>query len=88
MGLERVPVVEDQKNYRLIGIVSRHDLLKPSVSVFAEERQLEQFRRVWPSSGSLFATIERAGDSESGDEAGSQGVSVIRQKITAEHRDG
>ncbi|HVW49402.1 MAG TPA: chloride channel protein [Trinickia sp.] len=88
MGLDRVPVVEDQKNYRLVGIVSRHDLLKPSVSVFAEERQLEQFRRVWPSSGSLFASIERNGDSESGDEAGSPGIGVIRQKITAEHREG
>ena len=29
-GLDRVPVVEDEKCYRLIGIVSRHDLLKPS----------------------------------------------------------
>ncbi|WP_206956668.1 chloride channel protein [Trinickia acidisoli] len=45
-GLDRVPVVEDEKTYRLVGIVSRHDLLKPSTSVFAEEREVEQFRHV------------------------------------------
>jgi hypothetical protein len=28
----------------LVGIVSRHDLVKPSLSIFNEERQREQFR--------------------------------------------
>ncbi|MFC0401699.1 chloride channel protein [Paraburkholderia rhizosphaerae] len=46
-GFDRVPVVEDEKSYRLLGIVSRHDLVKPSMSVFTEELEMEQFRRVW-----------------------------------------
>jgi CBS domain-containing protein len=45
-SLDRVPVVADESSYRLIGIVSRHDLVKPSLSVFSEEREREQFRRV------------------------------------------
>ncbi|MFL9867043.1 chloride channel protein [Paraburkholderia fungorum] len=59
-GLDRVPVVEDEKTYRLLGIVSRHDLVKPSMSVFAEEHELEQFRRVWiPLSTRLAPTSKR-----------------------------
>ena len=46
-GLDRVPVVDDAKSRRLLGIVSRHDLLKPSASVFTEEGEREQLRRVW-----------------------------------------
>lgn len=45
-SLDRVPVVADPSSYQLIGIVSRHDLVKPSLSVFSEEREREQFRRV------------------------------------------
>ena len=45
-SLDRVPVVADESSYRLIGIVSRHDLVKPSLSVFSEEREREQFRSV------------------------------------------
>jgi len=45
-GLDRVPVVEDETTLRLVGVVSRHDLVKPSLQVFAEERELEQFRQV------------------------------------------
>ena len=45
-SLDRVPVVADEAGYQLIGIVSRHDLVKPSLSVFNEEREREQFRRV------------------------------------------
>ena len=81
MGLERVPVVEDEKTYRLLGLVSRHDLLKPTKSVFAEERQLEQFRRVWPANGVLF------GSHNADDDEANEHVSVMRQKISAEHRD-
>ena len=59
-GLDRVPVVEDEKTYHLLGIVSRHDLLKPSMSVFAEEHEHEQFRRVWiPRSTRLAPTNKR-----------------------------
>jgi CBS domain-containing protein len=43
-SLDRVPVVADEKTYMLVGIVSRHDLVKPSLSIFNEERQREQFR--------------------------------------------
>ncbi|RAR57822.1 H+/Cl- antiporter ClcA [Paraburkholderia unamae] len=54
-GLDRVPVVEDDKTFRLLGIVSRHDLVKPSLSVFTEEREREQFRRVWVPRSERFA---------------------------------
>jgi hypothetical protein len=40
-----VPVVADASGYRLVGIVSRHDLVKPSLSIFNEERERERFRR-------------------------------------------
>ncbi|TAL95250.1 MAG: chloride channel protein [Paraburkholderia sp.] len=59
-GLDRVPVVEDEETYRLLGIVSRHDLVKPSMSVFAEEHEVEQFRRVWiPRSTRMAPTTKR-----------------------------
>ncbi|HEY2020321.1 chloride channel protein [Paraburkholderia sp.] len=45
-SLDRVPVVADESGYQLIGIVSRHDLVKPSLSIFNEERQRERFRRI------------------------------------------
>ena len=59
-GLDRVPVVDDEKTCRLIGIVSRHDLVKPSMSVFTEEHEHEQLRRVWiPRSARLVPTNKR-----------------------------
>ncbi|MFL9872415.1 chloride channel protein [Paraburkholderia megapolitana] len=45
-SLDRVPVVADETGRLLVGIVSRHDLVKPSLSIFNEERQREQFRSV------------------------------------------
>jgi H+/Cl- antiporter ClcA len=45
-SLDRVPVVADAKTLRLIGVVSRHDLVKPSLSVFNDERRRERFRRI------------------------------------------
>lgn len=50
-GLERLPVVADRKSMRLIGIVSRSDLIKPSLGHFEEEHKREQFRYIglWPS---------------------------------------
>ncbi|OUL73208.1 chloride channel protein [Paraburkholderia hospita] len=61
-GLDRVPVVEDEKTFRLLGIVSRHDLVKPSLSVFTEERELEQLRRVWIPRSTRFAPTNRRQD--------------------------
>ncbi|SIT45518.1 Cl-channel voltage-gated family protein [Paraburkholderia ribeironis] len=48
-GLDRVPVVADEAGYQLVGIVSRHDLVKPSLSIFSEERERERFRHVLPA---------------------------------------
>ncbi|MHA6887673.1 chloride channel protein [Ralstonia pseudosolanacearum] len=44
-GLERLPVVADAQSRRLVGIVSRSDLVKPSVAFFDEEQRRERFRR-------------------------------------------
>jgi H+/Cl- antiporter ClcA len=63
-GLDRVPVVDDEKTSRLIGIVWRHDLLKPSTSVYTEEHEHEQFLRVRvPWSTSLVLTDRREDES-------------------------
>ncbi|CAB3748569.1 chloride channel protein [Paraburkholderia humisilvae] len=45
-GLERLPVVSDRKSLRLIGIVSRSDLIKPSLGHFEEEQKRERFRHI------------------------------------------
>lgn len=42
--VERLPVVTDAKSRKLIGIISRSDLIKPSFSLFAEEHVYEKFR--------------------------------------------
>ncbi|MBV6322131.1 chloride channel protein [Duganella violaceipulchra] len=47
--LERLPVVGDAHTRRLIGIVSRSDLIKPALSLHAEELQRQTVRRVWPA---------------------------------------
>ncbi len=44
-GLERLPVVADTQSRRLVGIVSRSDLVKPSLAFFDEEQRRERFRR-------------------------------------------
>jgi len=64
-GLERVPVVENERTYRLVGIVSRHDLVKPSMSVFTEERELEQFRHVWAPNSERVSTGDAREDASS-----------------------
>ncbi|MDR3098848.1 MAG: chloride channel protein [Paraburkholderia sp.] len=61
-GLDRVPVVDDEKTLRLLGVVSRHDLVKPSMQVFAEEREMEQFRQVWIPRSTLFAPTRKRQD--------------------------
>ncbi|WP_321936635.1 chloride channel protein [Paraburkholderia sp. J8-2] len=45
-GLERLPVVADRESRRLVGIVSRSDLVKLSLSHFEEEHKKERFRRI------------------------------------------
>jgi CBS domain-containing protein len=50
-GLERLPVVADSETLRLIGIVSRSDLVKPSLAHFDEEHKKERFRRLRVNTG-------------------------------------
>ncbi|WP_233834358.1 chloride channel protein [Paraburkholderia sp. ZP32-5] len=57
-SLDRVPVVADESAYQLVGIVSRHDLVKPSLSIFNEERQRERFRHISLLHGRESATAE------------------------------
>ena len=76
-GLNRVPVVEDEKTYRLLGIVSRYDLLKPSTAVFAEEREREQFRHLWTSRNDNSVSPHLEEDTPG------ENTGVIRQKISA-----
>nr|WP_238292019.1 chloride channel protein [Caballeronia novacaledonica] len=42
--LERLPVVADKQSLRLVGIVSRSDLVKPARAHFDEEHRRERFR--------------------------------------------
>ncbi|NHQ91325.1 chloride channel protein [Janthinobacterium lividum] len=46
--LERLPVVSDARTLRLIGIVSRSDLVKPALNLDGEELQRQTVRRLWP----------------------------------------
>jgi H+/Cl- antiporter ClcA len=43
-GLERLPVVDGAQSRRLVGMVSRSDLVKPSLNTFDEEERREVFR--------------------------------------------
>ena len=42
-GLERLPVVTDPRSRRLVGIVTRSDLVKPSLAIGEEEHEAERF---------------------------------------------
>jgi H+/Cl- antiporter ClcA len=44
-GLERLPVVSDPQSRHLVGLISRSDLVKPSLAFFEEEEHREMFRR-------------------------------------------
>jgi CBS domain-containing protein len=48
-NLERLPVVADRTSMKLVGIVSRSDLVKPALAHFDEEHKRERFRRIVPS---------------------------------------
>ncbi|MBC8741551.1 CBS domain-containing protein [Paraburkholderia sp. UCT31] len=70
LGLERLPVVADRNSMRLVGIVSRSDLVKPSLAHFEEEHKRERFRRIGPSlSKRRFAPVR----------AGSRGFARVRK---------
>jgi CBS domain-containing protein len=42
-GLERLPVVRDASSRRLVGLISRSDLIKPSMAIGEEEEVTERF---------------------------------------------
>jgi CBS-domain-containing membrane protein len=42
-GLERLPVVSDAQSRRLLGIIARSDLVKPSLDVDDQEHRHERF---------------------------------------------
>ena len=44
--LERLPVVDDAQSRRLVGLVSRSDLIKASLTLHEEEHQRQAFRRI------------------------------------------
>jgi predicted transcriptional regulator len=44
-GLERLAVVTDARSRRLVGIISRSDLVKPSFDLYAEEQEHETVRQ-------------------------------------------
>ena len=61
-GLERLPVVADNETRRLVGIVSRSDLVKPSLAHFDEEHKKERFRRIHPQGlRTRFSRMDRNG---------------------------
>ena len=52
-GLERLPVVADASSMRVVGIVSRSDLIKPTLAHFHDDEQREQMRPMpWKSGAS------------------------------------
>ena len=69
-GLERLPVVSDIATRRLIGVISRSDLVKPSLAHFNEEERRELFRRT-PVHGlkKRFMTADRSADENRSDDA-------------------
>jgi H+/Cl- antiporter ClcA len=45
-GVERLPVVADTESLRLVGVVSRSDLVKPAFSLHQEEHERQAFRKL------------------------------------------
>ncbi|WP_321781518.1 chloride channel protein [Paraburkholderia sp. J94] len=61
-GLERMAVVSDRESMRLVGIVSRSDFVKLSLSHFEEETKKERFRRIAIRNGKRrFPPVRKAG---------------------------
>ncbi|OTP75880.1 Chloride channel protein [Caballeronia sordidicola] len=69
-GLERLPVVSDIATRNLVGVISRSDLVKPSLAHFNEEERRELFRRT-PVHGlrKRFMTADRRADEDRSDSA-------------------
>lgn len=69
-GLERLPVVSDIATRNLVGVISRSDLVKPSLAHFNEEERRELFRRT-PVHGlrKRFMTADRQADENRSDSA-------------------
>jgi H+/Cl- antiporter ClcA/predicted transcriptional regulator len=51
LGLERLPVVESAGSPKLVGIVTRSDLLKVTGEIYEEEARRERFLRFQPARG-------------------------------------
>jgi len=61
-ALERLPVVADKHTRRLVGIVSRSDLVKPSLAHLDDEHKKERFRRIrLRGSRTRFPRVRRSG---------------------------
>jgi predicted transcriptional regulator len=45
-GVERLPVVADAQSLRLMGMVSRSDLVKPAFTLLQDEHERQAFRRM------------------------------------------
>ena len=54
LDIERLPVIDSPDTRRLVGIVSRSDLVKPRRAAYEEESQRERFFLTsarWPKAG-------------------------------------
>jgi H+/Cl- antiporter ClcA len=49
LGIERLPVVDSAQSLRIVGIVSRSDLIKPALQHFDDEHKRERFRPIVPA---------------------------------------
>ena len=67
-ALERLPVVADAQSLRLIGLISRSDLIKPSLTLFDEEHQRQRFRKPL-FSGQLAVKPQTGADGGNGSQA-------------------
>jgi H+/Cl- antiporter ClcA/CBS domain-containing protein len=67
-GLERLPVVSDPQSRRLVGLVSRSDLIKPSLAVGDEELSERFFELPLDAAKSRFRALTGAAPQERDDE--------------------
>jgi CBS-domain-containing membrane protein len=45
-GVERLPVAADMQSLRLVGVVSRSDLVKPALALHQEEHERQAFLKM------------------------------------------
>jgi H+/Cl- antiporter ClcA/CBS domain-containing protein len=67
-GLERLPVVSDPQSRRLVGLVSRSDLIKPSLAVGDEEVSERFFELPLDAAKSRFRALTGSAPQEPGDD--------------------